>query len=303
VPVAELGVGLLTDQQPGVYEAVARRLDAAGVDCLSVFHDLRYQPAIGPLLLSARVTERIRLGPAALNPFTLHPYEIAGQAATLDLVSGGRAYLGIAKGAWLDLLGLRDTDSLAMLREAVEVVTKLLAGDDSGVNGERFRLEPGVTLAYERVRERIPLLIGTWGPRTITWAGTVAEEVKIGGSANPDLIPVVRDWLGDSATRIVVGCVTVVDEDATWARDRARAAVTGYLDVVAKLDPTLELRESQSAPLEKFTISGTPEQVAERVRELWAAGAHRVELGTPQGRSTATGVDLICSRVLPLLRG
>ena len=58
---------------------------------LSVYHDLLDQPAIGPLLLMARVTERIRLGPAALNPFTLHPYEIAGQIATLDAVSCGRA--------------------------------------------------------------------------------------------------------------------------------------------------------------------------------------------------------------------
>ena len=66
---------------------------------LSVYHDLLDQPAIGPLLLMARVTERIRLGPAALNPFTLHPYEIAGQVAMLDPVSGGRAFLGIAKGA------------------------------------------------------------------------------------------------------------------------------------------------------------------------------------------------------------
>jgi 5,10-methylenetetrahydromethanopterin reductase len=43
-------------------------------------------------------------------------------------------------------------------------------------------------------------------------------------------------------------------------------------------------------------------EVAARVRELWAAGADRVELGTPQGRTTPTGIDLICERVLPLLR-
>ena len=83
---------------------------------LSVFHDLLYQPAIGPLLLMARVTERIRLGPAALNPFTLHPYEIAGQAAMLDLVSDGRAYLGLVKGAWLDRLGITEASPLTALR-------------------------------------------------------------------------------------------------------------------------------------------------------------------------------------------
>jgi 5,10-methylenetetrahydromethanopterin reductase len=95
----EIGIGLRTDQEPAAYEEIARRAEAAGVDVLSVYHDLLYQPAIGPLLLMARVTERIRLGPAALNPFTLHPYEIAGQIALLDAVSDGRAYLGLAKGA------------------------------------------------------------------------------------------------------------------------------------------------------------------------------------------------------------
>jgi len=72
----------------------------------------------------ARVTERIRLGPAALNPFTLHPYEIAGQTAMLDLVSGGRAYLGLVKGAWLDRLGLTEERPLTALREAVEIVQR-----------------------------------------------------------------------------------------------------------------------------------------------------------------------------------
>ena len=148
----ELGIGLRTDQEPATYEAIARRAEDAGIDVISVFHDLLYQPAIGPLLLMARVTERIRLGPVALNPFTLHPYEIAGQTAMLDAVSGGRAYLGLAKGAWLDRLGIEEAQPLAALREAVAIVEALLAGDTAGVEGERFTLAPGTALAYPRVR-------------------------------------------------------------------------------------------------------------------------------------------------------
>ena len=272
------------------------------MDVLSVFHDLLYQPAIGPLLLMARVTERVRLGPAALNPFTLHPYEIAGQTAMLDLVSGGRAYLGLVKGTWLDRLGLEEERPLRALQDAVEIVRALLARDPTGFRGERFTLEPGTVLAYEPLRAEVPLLVGTWGPRTAAWAGSVADEIKLGGSANPDLIPVVRGWAAPSAVRMVVGCVTVVDEDGGWARERARAAVKPYLDVVARLDPTLELRDGQEPPLERFAIFGTPEQVAARVVSLWEAGADRVELGTPQGRTTPEGVSLICERVLPLLR-
>jgi 5,10-methylenetetrahydromethanopterin reductase len=265
-----------------------------------VFHDLLYQPAIGPLLLMAHVTERIRLGPAALNPFTLHPYEIAGQIAMLDTVSGGRAYLGLAKGAWLDRLGIEEPRPLAALQETVAIVCALLAGDTSGVTGERFTLAPGTELAYPRVRPEVPLLIGTWGHETARWAGTVADEVKVGGSANPELVPVVREWIGNPAVRLVLGCVTVVDEDGAWARERAADVVRPYLDVVASHDPTLE--PGAEPQLERFCISGTPVEVAARVTELWEAGADRVELGTPQGRTPLVGVELICDRVLPLLR-
>lgn len=249
----------------------------------------------------ARVTERIRVGPAALNPFTLHPYEIAGQVAMLDAVSNGRAFLGLAKGAWLDRLGIEENRPLAALKEAVQIIRALHTGEETGVLGERFTLEPGTSLSYPRTRAVVPLLIGTWGRATARWAGTVADEVKIGGSANPELVPVVGEWIGNTEVRIVVGCVSVVDEDGDWARERARAAVEPYLGVVAHLDPTLALREGQAPPLERFCIAGTPEEVAARVIELWDAGAGRVELGTPQGRTAATGVDLICERVLPLL--
>lgn len=250
----------------------------------------------------ARVTERIRLGPMALNPFTLHPYEIAGQIAALDTVSGGRAYLGLAKGAWLDRLGIAEPRPLAALREAVEVVGALLAGDEQGVLGERFTLAPGTTLAYPRVRSTVPLVIGTWGRETMRWAATVADAVKLGGTANPEFVRVARGWIGNPDVEVVTGCVTVVDEDGAWAREHAAAIVQDYLDVVARLDPTLDLRAGRRPPLDRFCIAGTPAEVAARVVELWEAGADRVELGTPQGRTTVEGVDLICERVLALLR-
>jgi 5,10-methylenetetrahydromethanopterin reductase len=248
----------------------------------------------------ARTTERLRLGPAALNPFTLHPYEIAGQIAMLDTVSRGRAYLGLVKGAWLDRLGIHEPRPLNALRESVEIILALLAGDEQGVAGERFTLAPGTTLAYPRFRETVPLMVGTWGRATAAWAGTVADELKVGGSANPDLVPVVREWIGNPRVKIVLGCVSVVDEDSAWAHERARSAVAPYLEVVARLDPTID--PTTPPPLDRFCIAGTPEQVAARVEALWDAGADRVELGTPQGRTTAAGVELICDRVVPLLR-
>jgi 5,10-methylenetetrahydromethanopterin reductase len=185
------------------------------------------------------------------------------------------------------------------MREAVEVIQRLVAGDRSGFAGKRFTLAPGSGLEYQPLRDRIPLMIGTWRQRTAQFAAGVADEVKIGGCANPDMVRLMRSWLGEDGPRIVVGAVTVVDEDGEAARAHALAQVQMYLEVVAELDPTLEGAEP---PLEKFAIAGTPEEVAAHAATLFEAGVYRVEFGTPQGISTDGGVELLCDRVLPLLR-
>jgi 5,10-methylenetetrahydromethanopterin reductase len=298
--VSELGLGLQSNKSAAEYVALARRAEAAGFDVISVFHDLLYQPAIYPLLLIAGATERVRLGPAALNPSTLHPVELAGQAAALDLASAGRAYLGLAAGAWLDRLALDGRHPVARMREAVEIVRALHAGERGGFAGEFFTLAPGAGLEYAPQRPRMPLMIGTWKPRMAALAAELADEVKIGGCANPEMVALMRQWIGNDRVGVVVGAVTVVDEDGAAARARAAAEVAMYLDVVGKLDPTLR---RGSTPLEKFVFAGTPEEVASQVRELFAAGVKRVEFGTPQGLTTAGGVELLCERVLPLLRG
>src|SRR5207248_5017863 len=72
----EVGLGLQSNKRPEDYAALAQRAEGGGFDVVSVFHDLLFQPAIFPLLTIAGATERVRLGPAALNPSTLHPVEL-----------------------------------------------------------------------------------------------------------------------------------------------------------------------------------------------------------------------------------
>ena len=205
----------------------------------------------------------MRLGPAALNPSTLHPVELAGQAAALDLASGGRAYLGLVAGAWLDRLGLDERRPVQRMREAVEIVRRLHAGDRSGFAGDLFTLAPGAGLEYEPARRRVPLMIGTWRPRMAALAGELADEVKIGGCANPEMVRLMREWIGNDEVGIVVGAVTVVDEDGDAARARAAAEVEMYLEIVGGLDPTLG---PGPPPLEKFVLAGTPDEVAAHAR-------------------------------------
>jgi 5,10-methylenetetrahydromethanopterin reductase len=303
----ELGLGLQSDKQPGAYAALARRAEVDGFDVVTVFNDLYFQPSLPALLEIAGATSRVRVGASCLNPFTIHPVEIAGQAASLDLASKGRAHLGLAAGSWLDTLGLDTRRALTAIRETWEIVRRLLAGDDDGFAGELYRLDPGARLAYEPARPRVPLLVGTWSPRLTAFAAEAADELKLGGCANPAMVALTRERLGGAATRVVAGAVTVVDRDDAAARAHARRELALYLPVVAGLDATLDLDPSAPASeipddlLDRFAFAGEPDRVVELAQRLFAAGADRVEFGTPHGIDESRGVALLGSHVLPQL--
>ena len=310
----EVGLGVQGNKAPSEYARIAKLAEDYGFDVLTVFSDLMYQPASGPLLAAALNTSRIRLGPACLNPFTMHPVEIAGHIAALDLASNGRAYLGLARGAWLEKIGIQPARPVRALREAADIVRLLLAGARSGYDGQIYSVAPGTTLQFDLQRPRVPLLIGTWSPKTAALAGEIADEVKIGGSANPAMVRRMRELIDVGTKRagrsahdvgIVVGAVTVVAEDGAAARRLARSAVSMYLDVVGGLDPTTDVPAGGEIPddvLDRFAMAGTPDQVAQQARALFEAGARRVEFGSPHGLTEEEGIRLLGERVLPQLR-
>jgi 5,10-methylenetetrahydromethanopterin reductase len=327
----EIGLGVQSDKRGADYAAIAALAEERGFDVLSVYGDLLFQPPIYPLLEMARATSRVRLGAACWNPYTLHPYEIAGQLAALQQASGCRAYLGLARGTWLDSLGIRQNRPVARLREAIQVIHALLRGDGEGVDGSVFRLAAGTRLRYPLPATLPPLLIGTWGPATAAMAGEVADELKVGGTANPVMINVMRQRLapglaaarrGSDAVGVVVGAVTVVDNNGTAARAKARTEVAMYFAATAALDPTLQLPPGLLAEisqyvqageheqagclipddvLDLFAFSGTPDQVTAQAQRLIDAGASRVEFGTPHGLTPRSGVELLGRKVLPNL--
>jgi len=314
--VTELGLGLQTDKQPGEYAALARQAEEARFAVVTTFNDLWFQPALPALLEIAAATTRVRVGPSCLNPFTLHPVEIAGQVAALDQASDGRAFLGLARGSWLEPLDLDQSDPVTAVEEAWEVIRRLLAGDDSGFAGRRFALPAGERLRYPVRRREVPLLVGTWSPRLAAFAGRAAQELKVGGSGNPRLVPLMRELVGNDDVGIVLGAVTVVDEDGDRARRIARREVAPYFDVVGGLDPTVTLepelvarvrelvraRDDEAAGalipdglLKRFAFAGTPEEVARQAEAVLDGGARRVDFGMPHG------FELLCAQVLPRL--
>ena len=197
--IPEVGVACQADKPPGRYGALATAAEGYGFDVVSVFADLLYQPPLPALLEMARATSRVRLGAACLNPYTQHPYEIAGGLAVLDAVSSGRAYLGLARGAWLDAIGIAPRRPLECLRDTAGIVRALLSGSADGYEGAVYRLAPGVLLRGRLPSRLPPLLVGARGPRGAALAGEIADEIKVGGSADPALVPVIRE-------RVAVGC-------------------------------------------------------------------------------------------------
>jgi 5,10-methylenetetrahydromethanopterin reductase len=332
VTVPEIGIAFQTDKPAGAYAELAAAAEAYGFDVVSVFADLLYQPPLPALLEMARATSRVRLGVACLNPYTQHPYEIAGWTAALETAAPGRTYLGLARGAWLAAIGVEQNKPLAHLRDTAAIVRALLAGDDSGYDGEAFRLAPGVRLRYPLPARIPPLLVGAWGPHAAALGGEIADEVKVGGTASPDVVRIIRERVAVGSrtagrrpddVRVVAGAVTVVAEDGPAARRRARTEVAQYLAVVADLDPAGalpaglaghvramlaagdEVAAGADIPdevLDRFAFSGTPENVADSVRAVLNAGAGRVDFGTPHGLSDTAGVEVLGSKVLPLLR-
>jgi len=328
-----LSVAFQTDLPLAAYGPLAAAVEGYGFDGVAVYNDLLYQPAWLPLLEMARATRRVQLGPAAVNPFTCHPVNIAGNIALIDEASQGRAYLGLARGAWLDFLSLEPPKPITALREAMECVRHLLERSPEPYHGKVFTLAGGDSLRWHILRSDIPFMLGAWGAQAIEACAGLITEIKIGGTTNPAVVAHLREVLSKAAERagrpsdaigIAVGAVTVVDQHGDQARALARRKAALYLPVIAKLDhslgiePDLLARINAAAAaydfdgaashisddlLRKLAFAGTPDEVAAQSQALVAAGASRIEFGTPHGLSEENGLRLLGERVLPALRG
>ncbi len=321
-------VSFQTDLPLSDFGPLAVRVEELGFSGVTLFNDLFYKPCWLPLLEVARATRRVRVGPAAVNPFTNHPVNLAGNIALLDEASGGRAYLGLSRGSWLDSLGLRNQRPVRALQESMECVRHLLRRETHPYEGEIYQLAPNSVLRWEP-RPDIPFLLGSWGTLTLRRCLPMIDEVKLGGTASPQCVQAFKAELESIASElqsevcgIVAGCVTVVDEDGRRARELARRRVSLYIPVVAPLDRTFDSDEAELTQmgqlaaagrfedaaglvtdemLDRFAIAGTPDQVVAKIEALFDAGADRVELGSPHGHCQTRGLELLGRRVLPAL--
>jgi FAD/FMN-containing dehydrogenase len=171
--------------EPDTPVALAQLSERAGLD-LVTFQDHPYQPAFLDTwtLLSyvAASTERIRLSGNVINLPLRPPVLLARQAASLDLLSGGRFELGLGAGAFWDAIeamgGPRRSpaETVASLSEAIDIIRASWdTGTRGGIfaDGAQYRIhgaKRGPAPAHD-----VSIWLGVLGPRMLRLTGQKAD--------------------------------------------------------------------------------------------------------------------------------
>ena len=191
--------------------AQAREAESAGFDSVFVMDHFYQLPMLGspdqPMLEAytalgalATATERVQLGTLVTGNTYRNPTLLAKVITTLDVVSAGRAILGIGTG-WFELehdqLGYEFgtfTDRFNRLDEALEIILPMIKGERPTFSGKWYRAENA--LANPRYRDHIPLMIGGSGEKkTIPLAARHFDHLNViaGFDQLPGKVKVVRE--------------------------------------------------------------------------------------------------------------
>lgn len=259
--------------------AQAREAEAAGFDSVFLMDHFYQVPKLGaldePMLEAytalgalAAATEKIQLGTLVTGNTYRNPTLLAKAITTLDVISAGRAILGLGTG-WFELehkqLGFEFgtfTDRFNRLDEALAILLPMLAGERVTFSGSHYRTENA--FAVPRFRDHIPLLIGGSGEKkTFGLAARYFDHLNVMAG-----IPELPGKMAALARRC--------DEAG---RDRGTLETSVLL--VAVPDPKFT-DAMVSAPMSGRVVVGSPDRIAETIQtKVIGAGIDGVILTLP----------------------
>src|SRR5262245_27911146 len=161
---------------------IARGSQVAGFDLLAVMGHSVQTPVIGPparemleayttLAYLAGCTSRLKLLTLVTGTIYRHPGVLAKTVTTLDVLSGGRAWLGIGA-AWNqeESVGLGIpfppvAERFERLEETLQIVHQMWRGDDQPYEGRHYRLARPLNVPQPLSRPHPPIMIGGGGER------------------------------------------------------------------------------------------------------------------------------------------
>lgn len=284
---------------------LAREAERAGLDSVWAAEGYYARDAWTSLCAIAAVTERVLLGTGVVPVFTRHPALLAMSFASLDELSNGRAIVGIGSGerdTVGDQLGYDFSRPLAAMREAVQIIRGMLAGETLTFEGRVFRAQ-GVRLVFKPARRRPPIYVAAVGPKMCRLAGEVADGVYY-PQTSPVFVREANEHVdaGARATgrepaeidRAAMIICSVAD-DGEAAREIPKPLLAALLAVPEGehilehngLDPSraVAIRETLASQgmraaiqhvsremVEILTISGTPAEATAKLQSFAAAG-------------------------------
>lgn len=216
--------------------------------------DMPWLDPLGTLFFVAGCTERLRLGTTVLILGYRPPVLTAKAVASLDVVSGGRAILGVGVG-WMkeefEILGMPFDHRGARADEQLELFNALFSEPNPSYEG-RFYNVPSVGFEPKPVNGKVPI-----------W---------VGGDSEPAFRRVAR--FGD-AFHAAFQPIDVVER--SWRRVRDLAAGSGREPDELRLSVRLYLDPEGSMPAAK-SIAGSPQQMLDTIGEWAAVGVDHILL-------------------------
>jgi 5,10-methylenetetrahydromethanopterin reductase len=327
------GVGLALLGPAGPAHAVtgARAAEGAGLGSVWIVEDYYHPGAYTLAGAVAAATERLTVGLGVVNPYTRHPALLAMETAALAGVAPGRVVLGLGTSNrnWIEgEMRIPFTRPLRALRECVEIVRRLLAGERLGFHGESFDLD-NVRLDDAPARPEVPILLGVKGPRALRLAGEIADGVHGAVLTSPNHVRRIRAAAseargGRSGHFTVVAYVpSAVDRDGPAARESVKPLLARYLGVLhgqsilrdAGYGPEATqpfadaLRRGESAArlvtdsmVETLAVAGTPDDCRASLRRLARAGLDAPIAVLPPDRDVTGQIARIGDVLAPLWR-
>jgi F420-dependent oxidoreductase-like protein len=181
---------------------IAREADQAGLASLWVMDHFFQVPLFGPpehemleayttLAFAAGQTERIELGALVTGVTPRYPGVLAKTVTTLDVLSGGRAWLGIGA-AWNEQesrgLGIPFpplAERFERLEETLRIVRQMWSGDTRPFQGRHYRLEQPLNSPNALRQPHPPILVGGSGEhktlRLVARYGDACNLFEFGG--------------------------------------------------------------------------------------------------------------------------
>jgi len=134
------------------------------------------------LSVMALNSERAKIGPRVTNPVTREPSVMASAIASLEIISQGRAVLGIGRGdSAVHNIGLKPA-SIEATRDYIVAVRELLEKGETIFQGRHNRF------TWPRPQRRIPICITAEGPRMLRLAGEIGDQVLIGTGLTQEIV-------------------------------------------------------------------------------------------------------------------